>query len=91
MNEVSKLRGLSPVSPASNRVWKAPKERKPEDRPARRRNPKGKTYEDARDAPDRPDRVPAPNTNAEKDADAPPEYGADGLRKRPRHKLDVEA
>lgn len=90
MNELSKLRGLTPVSPASNRVWKPPKERKPGDRPARRRNQKGKTYEDARNAPDRTDRIPEPNTDDEKDAEAPLEYGADGLRKRPRNKIDVE-
>ncbi|MGD8385792.1 MAG: hypothetical protein PVG49_01530 [Desulfobacteraceae bacterium] len=90
MNELSKLRGLSPVSPASNRVWKAPKERRSEDRPPRKRKNKGPDYEDARDKADRADPLSRPDADAPEEVELPLEYGADGIKKRTRHKVDVE-
>jgi len=90
MNELSKLRGLSPVGPASNRVWKAPKERRPGDRLPRRRKNKGTAYEDARDKAHPPDPVLEADADAVEEAELPLEYSADGIKKRPRHKVDVE-
>lgn len=90
MSELNKLRGLSPVSPASNRVWKAPRERKPGDRLPRKRKQKGTEDKDAREKAEQATSVPETNAEAVEEIELPLEYGADGLKKRPRRKVDVE-
>ncbi len=94
MNEVSKLSGASPVQPASNRVTRSPRKRKPGERPAGKR----KTYSPPREDEENRNAVDPTGEEREQETaegETPEEngerliYGAGGFKKPRNPKVDL--
>jgi hypothetical protein len=91
MNDAGKLRGLTPIGPGLDRVWRPPKKRKPGDRPKKRNDRlkhKGNEEETEEASLEGMDISIGNSGTPDQDIESVG-YNAGGVRKSRKHKVDL--
>lgn len=91
MNDVGKLRGLTPIGPSLDRVWRPPKQRKPGERP-KKRNEKFKLKGDEEETEEKAlagIAISIGDTQQSEEKSDPMNDDAENPKKAREHKIDL--